>query len=189
MDTTRGNDPTSRYLFADTERPFQARGNQPPAVRAATSSTGTRTKSKSAKAGADNRDQFEKELQLDCMRFIRLVLGRGARLEVSDIAAGRADILVEKSRIRMVIEVKREDSDAAFDTLMKKYGAQATEYSNTSARIGFLLVLDRSSPDGSAGHIGEKVSVRTVRKARDTEDRMLVVVVMPGKRKRPSAMT
>jgi len=85
-------------------------------------------------------------------------------------------------------EVKREDADASHDALLRRYGAQATEYSNTSARIGFLLVLDRSRADGSAGHIEEKVAVRTVRKSGDREDRMLIIIVMPGRRKRPSSM-
>jgi hypothetical protein len=120
--------------------------------------------------------------------MIQPALGRTARLEVSDIAAGRADILVELNRTRLVIEVKREDADASYDALLRRYGSQAAEYSNTSARLGFLLVLDRSRADGSAGHIEEKVAVRTVRKTGDTEDRMLVIVVMPGRRKRPSSM-
>ena len=122
------------------------------------------------------------------MRIIQPVLGRTVHLEVSDVAAGRADILVDLYRTRLVIEVKHEDADASYDALLQKYGSQATEYSNTSARIGFLLVLDRSRADGSAGHIEEKVAVRVVRKPGDTEDRLLVIVVMPGRRKRPSSL-
>jgi len=184
MDMTRGHDPTSNYLFADRER------SAPPPAPATPQAGGKRAaKGGPAPKGGDQRDQFERELQLDCMRMIQPILARTARLEVSDIAAGRADILVEMHRTRLVIEVKREDNDASHDALLQKYGSQATEYSNTSARIGFLLVLDRSRPDGTAGHIEEKVAVRAVRKPGDREDRMLVIVVMPGKRKRPSAMT
>ncbi|MBX6382452.1 MAG: hypothetical protein IRZ07_05675 [Microbispora sp.] len=92
-------------------------------------------------------------------------------------------------KTRLVIEVKREDTDASHDALCRKYGAQATEYTNTSAHISFLLVLDRSRPDGSAGYIEDKVSVQVVPKPCDSVPRMLVIVVMPGRRKRPSAMT
>ncbi len=184
MDMTRGHDPTGNYLFADRERAA------PPPVPPAQQTGGKGgAKGSPAPKGGDQRDQFERELQLDCMRMIQPALARTARLEVSDVAAGRADILVEMHRTRLVIEVKREDNDASHDALLRKHGSQATEYSNTSARIGFLLVLDRSRPDGTAGHIEEKVGVRAVRKPGDREDRMLVIMVMPGRRKRPSSMT
>ena len=184
MDMTRGHDPTGSYLFADAERVAAlARANVAEAAVGSTAEASRNPK------GGDLRDHFERALQLDCMRAIHPVLGRTAHLEVSDIAAGRADILVEMHRTRLVIEVKREDADASHDALARKYGPQATEYSNTSARIGFLLVLDRSRPDGSAGYIGEKVAVRLVRKLRDDEDRMLIIIVMPGRRRRPSSLS
>lgn len=187
MDTTRGSDASGAYLFNETER-----GGTPPVTalepNAQLGSTTTGAAAGKKKKAVDNRDHFEKALQLDCMHFLRPSLGRAAHLEASDVAAGRADILVELHRTRLVIEVKREDSDASHDALCKRYGAQATEYSNTSARVGFLLVLDRSRTDGSAGHIEEKVSVQTVYKLGDVNARMLVIVVMPGKRKRPSAL-
>ena len=124
----------------------------------------------------------------DCMRFLLPSLGMSARLEISDVAGGRADILVMHRRISIVIEVKREDRDASHLALRDRYGPQATEYSNTGARIGFLLVLDRSGRDGSSGHIGEKVSVQTVLKAGDGISRTLVIVIMPGRRKTPSGL-
>lgn len=174
METTRGNDYAAAYLFADTERV----GSEPKA-------DGHLVKPGKATSG-DRRDHFEKELQLDCMRFLRPFLGRNARLEQSDVAGGRADIYIELHRTRLVIEVKREDDDASHTALRAKYGAQATEYSSTSARVSFLLVLDRSGKDGSSGHITSKVSVQTVPKRGDAEPRTLVIVVMPGRRKRPS---
>jgi hypothetical protein len=173
MDTTRGNDPSGSYLFAPTER-------------IATESGPEDTGSGKTKTVIDKRDYFEKQLQLDCMRFLRPALGVNVSLEPSDIAGGRADIKATIFRTRLVIEVKREDKDASFESLRIAYGAQATEYSNTSARIGFLLVLDRSREDGSSGYIEDKVKVTTVLKSGDTEPRTLVIVVMPGRRKPPS---
>lgn len=184
MDMTRGHDATGSYLFADTERAVVLS----PASATRASKVGVAKSSPPSKS-SDRRDHFERDLQLDCMHMIQPTLGRTARLEASDIAAGRADILVEIYRTRLVIEVKHEDADASHDALLRRYGSQATEYSNTSARIGFLLVLDRSRADGSAGHIEDKVVVRKVRKVGDSEDRMLVIIVMPGRRKRPSALT
>jgi hypothetical protein len=204
MDSTRGNDWSCHYLFADTERGHASPSPAPAPLSntglakvvgkgktgaKAGAGAGGKAKAKAkAKAKQDKRDYFEKALQLDCQRFLRAPLGRCARLEVSDVAGGRADILVELFRTRLVIEVKREDLDASHDTLVRKYGGQATEYSNTSARIGFLLVLDRSRPDGSAGHIEDKVSFRMVPKSGDSSSRALVIVVMPGRRRRPSAI-
>lgn len=116
------------------------------------------------------------------------ITGRTANLEQGDVAGGRADIKVERGRIRLIIEVKKENHNASHEALLAAYGAQATEYSNTSIRIGFLLVLDRSRKDGTAGHIIDKVSAQTVRKSGDTDSRTLIVIVMLGKRKRPSQL-
>lgn len=176
MDTTRANDPSGAYLFADTERV--------PTEKAAPQDTGAGK----AGGGGDKRDFFEKQLQIDCMRFLNSGLGNCAKLEPIDIAGGRADIKVERHLMRVTIEVKREDRDASHEALRKRFGAQATEYSNTSARIGFLLVLDRSRKDGTAGHIEDKVDVTTIPKSGDKEPRTLIIVVMPGRRKTPSQL-
>jgi hypothetical protein len=109
-------------------------------------------------------------------------------VQVEDFASQGRLVPNELRRTRLVIEVKREDRDASPEALRIAYGAQATEYSNTSARIGFLLVLDRSDRDGTSGHIESKVTVSTVLKPGDTEPRTLVVIVMPGRKKRPSQL-
>ena len=173
MDTARGSDPSGAYLFAASERP---------------TTTDERPTSGRAGTHANKRDYHEKRLQLDCMQFLRSGLGNGIHLEQSDIAGGRADIIAQLQRTRLVIEVKREDKDASHHALRSAYGAQATEYSNTSARIGFLLVLDRSRPDGTAGFIEDKISVTTIPKHGDNSPRTLIIVVMPGRRKTPSQL-
>lgn len=176
MNMTRGNDPGSAYLFADTER-----------IHVKPKSVAKPADASSAKAAP--RDYLEKELQLDCHKFLYVALGNSVKLEQSDLAGGRADIYVEKGHARLIIEVKREDRDGSHGALLTAYGAQATDYSNTSIRISFLLVLDRSRPDGTTGYITDKVSVQTVTKHGDSVPRTLVIVVMPGKRKRPSQLT
>lgn len=207
LDSTRANDPGSHYLFASTERinaptsssplvapepdPKPAAPAPPAVTKAAKASKPKKTKKpeagKLAKATPE-RDQFERNLQLDFANFLRVPLASAVRVEQSDVAGGRADIVVDHLGVRLVIEVKREDEDASHERLRTRYGAQASEYSNTNARIGFLLVLDRSRTDGTSGDIEEKFSVQTVTKAGDKEPRTLVLAVMPGKRKRPSEL-
>jgi hypothetical protein len=62
------------------------------------------------------------------------------------------------------------------------------EYGTANARIGFLLVLDRSQPEGRPTSIDRNVSVQTLTKPNEVEPRTFVIVVMPGKRKVPSGM-
>lgn len=165
MNTTKGHDKDGEYLFADSEWKFRSK----------------------AKDGIET-DQLEKALQVDCMRSLRAFLGRNAHLETSDIGGGRADISVELHRQRIVIEVKREDRDASHEALRRTRGAQTVEYGTANARIGFLLVLDRSQPDGRPTSIDRNVSVQTLTKPNEVEPRTFVIVVLPGKRKVPSGM-
>jgi hypothetical protein len=165
MDVTVGHDYTGGYLFKDTERTAYY-----------------------GRTAGDKRDQFEKALQLDCMHRLHVFFGQAAKIEPSDIASGRADIAIETNGIRFSIEVKHEESDASHVALVRKYGGQSTEYFNTNIRVGFLFVLDRSRADGTAGHLRDKFSVHEVRKDGEAEPRLLIVMTMPGKRKRPSGL-
>lgn len=182
MTMTKGNDREVSYLFAQGERKSRAK-------KASTTPTSTSSDQDQKDQGTkdDQRDQFEKDLQMHCHRFLRAG-GLNAKVEVSDVAGGRADIHVSLGKVELVIEVKREDDDATFPALKDAYAAQATEYSNTNVRIGFLLVLDRTRTDGTAGDIQEKVKVTTVTKAGDTVPRTLVMISVPAKRKRPSEL-
>ncbi|NUB19813.1 hypothetical protein GBZ26_11380 [Azospirillum formosense] len=165
MNTTKGHDSGGEYLFEDTEWKYRSKG----------------------KSGSET-DQLEKALQNDCMRSLGVFMGRQARLEPSDIGGGRADISVEYQRQRIVIEVKREDRNASHEALRKARGAQTVEYGTANTRIGFLLVLDRSQPDGRPTSIDQNVSIQKLTKTNETEPRTFIIVVMPGKRKVPSAM-
>jgi hypothetical protein len=182
MNMTKGNDREVGYLFAQDERKPRAKKEAGKATPAASGQD-----QKNQEQNGRQRDQFEKDLQMHCYRFLRAG-GLNAKVEVSDVTGGRADIQVTAGKVELVIEVKREDQDATFPALQAAYAAQATEYSNTNARIGFLLVLDRTRTDGTAGDIQEKVKVTTVTKAGDTVPRTLVMISVPAKRKRPSEL-
>jgi hypothetical protein len=172
MTMTRGNDPDVAYLFEAGEK--RLRSGQP--------TTGQPGQQQ------DSRDFFEKALQLHCMRFLKVGMLSG-KVEESDIAGGRADIIISSGKLCLVVEVKREDGDASFAALRSAYGAQATEYPNVNVRVSFLLVLDRTRGDGTAGHITDKVDVQTVLKKGDSEARLLVIISVPGMRKRPSELS
>jgi hypothetical protein len=115
MTMTRGNDPDVAYLFEAGEK--RLRSGQP--------TTGQPGQQQ------DSRDFFEKALQLHCMRFLKVGMLSG-KVEESDIAGGRADIIISSGKLCLVVEVKREDGDASFAALRSAYGAQATEYPNVN---------------------------------------------------------
>jgi hypothetical protein len=173
MTMTRGNDPNVGYLFEAEEK--KVRQKQRPLADRPTQTV-------------DKRDFFEKSLQLHCIRFLKAGM-LSCTVEPSDISGGRADILVSFEKVCLVVEVKREDGDASFSALRLAYGAQATEYSNVNVRVSFLVVLDRTRGDGTAGHISEKVKVLSVLKKGDSEPRVLIIVTVPGMRRRPSELT
>jgi hypothetical protein len=142
LDSTRANDPGAFYLFASTERtrapsastsaPNAAQEPAVPAPAAGTKVTKPK-KTKGPKAvkpakATPERDQFERNLQLDCASFLRVSLASTIRLEQSDVAGGRADIVVEHLGVRLVIEVKREDDDASREGLRTRYGARILEH-------------------------------------------------------------
>lgn len=171
MDLSVGHEPAIAYLFDEPNRsPSKGKKRMPVAA-----------------VPSRQRDHFERGLQNDYASFIGSGLP-GTSIEVSDIASGRADVVVSLHGTRIAIEVKREDADASHDALHAAYAGQATEYSNTNVRIGFLLVIDMSRGDGIGGHLTEKFTVRSVTKGTDAEPRGLIIAVVPGRRRRPSAV-
>lgn len=179
MDMSKGHDDRSAYLFAP--RKDEA---VPPSVRT------TKTRGKSINKPAPVRaqtDQFERSLQMHFHSFLKASVLQ-AKVEVSNIASGRADVEVTSDRVRIVIEVKREDDDISFGNLKANYAAQATEYSNANVGIGFLLVLDRTRTDGTAGDMDTKLAVTSVLKQGDAKPRKLVMATIPALRKTPSAL-
>src|SRR5258706_8630677 len=110
-------------------------------------------------------------------------------VEVKAVSGGRPDVVFSRSGDRFVVEVKRELEDASPESLFRSYGGQAEEYQNTSLRLGGLLVLDLTRRDGTAIHLRDAVTIRSVRRADESAERLLFLFRVPGRRMRPSALT
>jgi hypothetical protein len=131
----------------------------------------------------------EDELQIDFFRWVATNTA-GTDLEATNIASGRADIRLRSGPERLVVEVKREDADCSFDTLFKSYAAQTTDYQNVSIRLGVLLVLDLATPNREGTpHLTSLFEMRQVRRVGEAQSRLIMIVKIPGRRKRPSDLT
>ena len=104
------------------------------------------------------------------------------RLEERDVAAGRADLSVTRSH-RLVIEVKRELSDASRPALHAAYGGQAAAYSAGGPRISLELVLDLTDHSDGVPSLANSVWVDEV--IAGGEIRHVVTVVVRGNRPAP----
>jgi hypothetical protein len=138
---------------------------------------------------ADGSNVTEDALQTDFFRLLT-TNAAGSDLEPTNLGGGRADVRLKSSSERVVIEVKRELGDSSFDTLAALYQAQTTDYQNVSVRLGFLLVLDlTNNTNEGTPHIRSLVQTRLVQRTREDHPRLLVIVKVPGNRKRPSDLT
>jgi hypothetical protein len=108
------------------------------------------------------------------------------RLEERDVAAGRADVSVTRSH-RLVIEVKRELSDASRAALHAAYGGQAAAYSAGGPRISLVLVLDLTDHSDGVPSLANSVWVDEVLTGGET--RHVVTVVVRGNRPTPRQTT
>ena len=131
----------------------------------------------------------EDELQQDFFRWVA-TCAAGSDLEPSNIASGRADIRLKSGPERLIVEVKREETDSSFDALFRSYAAQTTDYQNVSIRLGVLLVLDLATPnrDGTP-HLTSLFEMRHVHRYGESQPRVVLIVKVPGRRKRPSDLT
>lgn len=131
----------------------------------------------------------EDELQEDFFRWVA-TYAAGSDLEPTNIASGRADIRLKSGPERLVVEVKREEADCSFDALFKSYSAQTTDYQNVSIRLGVLLVLDLATPNREGTpHLTSLFEMRHVRRSGESQSRLILIVKVPGRRKRPSDLT
>ena len=138
---------------------------------------------------ADGSNVTEDALQADFFRLLT-TNAAGSDLEPTNLGGGRADVRLKSSSERVVIEVKRELDDSSFDALAASYQAQTTDYQNVSVRLGFLLVLDLANKTSEGTpHIRSLVQTRWVQRTREDHPRLLVIVKVPGNRKRPSDLT
>ncbi|AJY71971.1 hypothetical protein RW64_16445 [Geobacter sulfurreducens] len=137
----------------------------------------------------DGKLPHEDELQQDYFRWISNVVA-GSDLEPTNLGGGRADLRLKSSGERLVIEVKRETHDCSFEALATYYAAQATDYQNVSIRLGVLLVLDLATPNREGTpHITSLVQSRKVQRIGEDQSRQIIIVKVPGRRKRPSDLT
>jgi len=131
----------------------------------------------------------EDELQRDFFRWVA-TYAAGSDLEPTNIASGRADIRLRSGPERLVVEVKREETDCSFDALLKSYAAQTTDYQNVSIRLGVLLVLDLATPNREGTpYLTSLFEMRHVRRCGESQSRLILIVKVPGRRKRPSDLT
>lgn len=131
----------------------------------------------------------EESLQQDYSQMMRSMVGHGARIEMPDIAGGRADVWFKLGAEQLVVEVKREMSDSSFGALERAYSAQAAEYQNTSIRLGFVLVLDLAEVRaGGSIHMSDLVQARQLIRNGEKEPRWLVFVKVPGRRLPPNQL-
>ena len=131
----------------------------------------------------------EDELQRDFFRWVA-TYAAGSDLEPTNVSSGRADIRLRSGPERLVVEVKREETDCSFDALFKWYAAQTTDYQNVSIRLSVLLVLDLATPNREGTpHLTSLFEMRRVYRSGESQSRLILIVKVPGRRKRPSDLT
>lgn len=136
----------------------------------------------------DGKKPKEDKIQVDYKNVMVSTIG-GTEVEVMNVAGGRADVLFRLNTERIITEVKREERDSSFDSLFEEYSPQAADYQNVSGRLGFVLVLDQTTPDTGTPHISTLVKPIQLTRQGESTPRMLVFVKVPGERLRPSDLT
>lgn len=132
---------------------------------------------------------LEEDLQRDYSQMMGSIIGSGVKIEMSDVAGGRADVWFKFDSAQVVTEVKREMADASFDALAKAYSAQGAEYQNTNIRLGFVLVLDLTeSRDHGSIHMSELVHPRQLIRKDESVPRWIIFVKVPGRRRPPNKL-
>lgn len=136
----------------------------------------------------NGKKPLEAELQTDYKNVMISTIG-GTDVEVTNVAGGRADVLFSLTTERIITEVKREERDCSFASLISEYSAQAADYQNVSGRLGFVLVLDQTKQDTGTPHISSLIKPTKLLRTGESTPRMLVFVKVPGERLTPSMLT
>ncbi|MFJ1458680.1 hypothetical protein [Nocardia sp. N2S4-5] len=132
----------------------------------------------------------EADLQQDYHQWLQTGPLNGlVAVEQTDIALGRADVIVMFGTTRYLTEIKRELADSTPEKLEKSYLHQAAEYGNTNVPFGQLLVLDLTPHRDGTPRLDESVWLARHRPAGATKDRMVVVGVVVGNRSTPSDLS
>lgn len=129
----------------------------------------------------------EIELQNDFHQFmINNLIDGNISTERSDIASGRVDVYFSFGRFNITSEIKRDWKDCSFKAIRENYLGQSAEYSNTDAKLGFLVVLDLLPKSKGMRSLESSVKVESIKKENEAEERSIVVMIVPGMRKTPS---
>jgi len=132
------------------------------------------------------RRPVEADLQQDYyQRLATGQLGGSVSVEPTDIATGRADVIVTFGTLRYLTEIKRELSNSTRAKLEDKYIRQAAEYGNTNVPFGQLLVLDLTPHPYGAPRVDESVWLARHRPPGTTTERLVIVGAVTGNRPAP----
>ncbi len=137
---------------------------------------------------SDKTRAKEEELQKDFVATFS-PFAVGTEIEVTNVGGGRADIYLTCNAERMTCEVKRDHVDCTFEKLVEKYFDQTIQYQNSSARIGFMLVLDQTNRGGKALHIADSIHAMQLKLPDESEPRHVIVCLVSGDRLRPSDLS
>jgi hypothetical protein len=129
-----------------------------------------------------NPNPVEDDLQQD---FHDWSGARGVRLEYEPkgVAGGRGDLRYDGEGCRIYVEAKQESKDASFDALIDSYGSQTSQYQATSAKLGVMLVLDKTRPGRAPYPLQD--AFKTIVTTQTGHARGLVVVRVPALRPTP----
>lgn len=116
------------------------------------------------------------------------VLGGRVRVEIRNVATGRADVhITMDDGVIIVVEVKRETSNASRENLEKQYLGQALAYSGTSIPFSGLLVLDLTGHNPMPS-LSDAMWVRHHTPPGALTQRSVLCAVVTGKRPPPSSV-
>ncbi|PSM37286.1 hypothetical protein C6Y14_43275 [Streptomyces dioscori] len=100
---------------------------------------------------------------------------------------GRADVLVQFWALRYLTEMKQDPDDNSRAHIKGKYLTQESEYTNTNAPFGQLLVLDLTPKTSSGGtlRVDEVAWLATHRPHGATTDRLVLAGIVTGQPRHP----
>ncbi|MEU9630731.1 hypothetical protein AB0D89_28545 [Streptomyces luteogriseus] len=136
------------------------------------------------------REANEADLQRDFHQWLLSGPLHGiVQVETNNVGMGRADVLVQFGALRYLTEMKQDPDDNSRAHIEGKYLTQESEYTNTNAPFGQLLVLDLTPKTSSSGtlRVDEVAWLATHRPRRATTDRLVLAGIVTGNRLTPSA--
>lgn len=143
------------------------------------------------RADFDDENVIEQHLADDLERFLAASpLSRGTvDVEVQRIGGGRADLVVGFATHRVIVELKREQSDASRSALEGHYADQAASYQAADYPFGVAMVLDLSAEQTrTLAHLRDLIWTSDA--ASDGQSpRRLVWCLVPGRRVTPSTLS